>query len=72
MGEERDAELQSLLGAAFVRLSNEASARRYFPAMQQALESLATLETSRPSWVQSLRARGLEWKTAFRTSSMKR
>jgi hypothetical protein len=57
MGEERDAELQSLLAAAFVRLSNEASARRYFPAMQQALESLATLETSRPSWVQSLRPR---------------
>ena len=57
MGEERDAELQSLLGAAFVRLSNEASSRRYFPAMQQALESLATLETSRPSWVQSLRPR---------------
>jgi hypothetical protein len=57
MGEERDAELQSLLGAAFVRLSNEASARRYFPAMQQALESLAALETSRPSWVQSLRPR---------------
>ncbi len=57
MGEERDAELQSLLGAAFVRLSNEASARRYFPAMQQALESLASLETSRPSWVQSLRPR---------------
>jgi hypothetical protein len=57
MGEERDAELQSLLGAAFVRLSNEASSRRYFPAMQQALESLATLETVRPSWVQSLRPR---------------
>lgn len=57
MGEERDAELQSLLGAAFVRLSNEASSRRYFPAMQQALESLATLEVSRPSWVQSLRPR---------------
>jgi hypothetical protein len=57
MGEERDPELQTLLGAAFVRLSNEASARRYFPSMQQALQSLAALETSRPSWVQTLRPR---------------
>jgi PilZ domain-containing protein len=57
MGEEKDPELQTLLSAAFVRLSQESAARRYFRAMQQALDSLAELEEQRPSWVQSLRPR---------------
>jgi hypothetical protein len=57
MGEEKDAELQTLLSAAFVRLSQESASRRYYRAMQQALDSLAELEEQRPSWVQSIRPR---------------
>ena len=54
---EKDAELQTLLSAAFVRLSQEAASRRYFRAMQQALDSIADLEEQRPAWAQSLRPR---------------
>lgn len=54
---ERDAELQTLLSAAFVRLSQEAASRRYYRAMQQALDSLADLEELRPAWAQNLRPR---------------
>jgi hypothetical protein len=54
---EKDAELQTLLSAAFVRLSQEAASRRYYKAMQQALDSLADLEELRPAWAQNLRPR---------------
>jgi hypothetical protein len=54
---EKDPELQTLLSAAFVRLSQEAAQRRYYRAVQQALDSLADLEEQRPTWVQSLRPR---------------
>ncbi|HEX4074457.1 MAG TPA: PilZ domain-containing protein [Candidatus Acidoferrales bacterium] len=54
---EKDPELQTLLGAAFVRLSQESAQRRYYRAMQQSLDSLADLEELRPSWAQSLRPR---------------
>lgn len=54
---ESDPELQTLLSAAFVRLSQESASRRYYRAMQQALDSLADLEEVRPTWVQSLRPR---------------
>ncbi|MGB8524460.1 MAG: hypothetical protein WCD43_15960, partial [Candidatus Acidiferrales bacterium] len=57
MAVEKDSELQTLLSAAFVRLSQESATRRYYRAMQQSLDSLADLEESRPSWVQSLRPR---------------
>jgi len=57
MAAEKDTELQTLLSAAFVRLSQESAARRYYRAVQQALDSLADLESSRPSWVQTLRPR---------------
>ena len=57
MNAEKDGELQTLLSAAFVRLSQESAARRYYRAVQQALDSLADLEQTRPSWVQSLRPR---------------
>jgi len=58
---EKDAELQTLLSAAFVRLSQEAASRRYYKAMQQALDSLADLEELRPAWAQNLRPRlGIE------------
>src|SRR5271156_613462 len=57
MGAEQDPELQTLLSAAFVRLSQESASRRYYRALQQALDSVADLEETRPSWVQSLRPR---------------
>lgn len=61
MLKEQDPEIETLLSAAFVRLSQESATRRYFPAMQQALDSLADLEEHRPTWVQSLRPRtGIE------------
>jgi hypothetical protein len=61
MQEEREQELQTLLSAAFVRLSQEAASRRYYRAMIQALDSLNLLEAVRPSWVQGLRPRlGIE------------
>src|SRR5579859_333283 len=37
---EREPELQTLISAAFVRLSQEAASKRCYPAMQQALASL--------------------------------
>jgi len=54
---EKEAEVQTLLGAAFVRLSQEALALRGYRAMQQALDSLADLEDARPTWAESLRPR---------------
>jgi PilZ domain len=54
---EKDPELQTLLSAAFVRLSQESAQRRYYRAMQQALDSLADLEELRPTWAKSLRPR---------------
>jgi PilZ domain len=57
MAAERDPELQTLLSAAFVRLSQESASRRYYHAMQQSLDSLSDLEEVRPTWVQSLRPR---------------
>lgn len=54
---ERDPDLQTLIGAAYVRLSQEAATRRYYPAMQQALASLEAVEAQRPGSTQSLRPR---------------
>jgi len=54
---EREPELQTLVGAAFVRLSQEAASKRCYPAMQQALASLESVEAQRPGSTQSLRPR---------------
>jgi hypothetical protein len=54
---EREPELQTLIGAAFVRLSQEAASKRCYPAMQQALSSLESVEAQRPGSTQSLRPR---------------
>jgi hypothetical protein len=54
---EREPELQTLVSAAFVRLSQEAASKRCYPAMQQALASLENVETQRPGSTQSLRPR---------------
>src|SRR5712671_4001567 len=58
---EQDAELQGLVSAAFVRLSQQAATNRCFPAMEQALELVAGVETQRPGIAQTLRAKmGIE------------
>jgi hypothetical protein len=54
---ERDPELQTLVSAAFVRLSQEAASKRCYAAMQQALASLDSVEAQRPGSSQSLRPR---------------
>jgi hypothetical protein len=54
---EREPELQTLVSAAFVRLSQEAASKRCYPAMQQALSSLDSVEAQRPGSTQSLRPR---------------
>jgi hypothetical protein len=58
---ERDDNLQGMISAAFVRLAQEAGAKRMFPALLQALDSLDAVENQRPVFAQSLRPRiGLE------------
>jgi hypothetical protein len=58
---EPDSELQGLVSAAFVRLSQEAAISRYFPAMEQALDLVAGVESQRPGIARSLRGKmGIE------------
>ena len=58
---EQDSELQGLVSAAFVRLSQEAATSRFFPAMEQALDLVAAVESQRPGIARSLRSRmGIE------------
>jgi hypothetical protein len=54
---EREPELQMLVGATFVRLSQEASAKRCYAAIHQALASLESIEIQRPGSTQALRPR---------------
>jgi hypothetical protein len=54
---ERENDLQTLIGAAFVRMSQEAGAKRFYPAMQQALASLDSVEALRPGTTNNLRQR---------------
>jgi hypothetical protein len=58
---EQDAELQALVSAAFVRLSQQAATTRCFSAMEQALDLVAGVESQRPGIAQSLRGKmGIE------------
>ena len=58
---EQNAELQSLISAAFVRLSQEAASNRCYPAMQQALELVNGVELQRPGMARTLRGKmGIE------------
>jgi len=58
---ERESDLQTLVGAAFVRMSQEAGSKRFYPAMQQALASLDSVETLRPGSTNNIRQRiGME------------
>ncbi len=54
---EREPDLQTLIGAAFVRMSQEAGSKRFYPAMQQALASLDGVEALRPGSTGNLRQR---------------
>jgi hypothetical protein len=61
LAEEQDSELQSLVGAAFVRLSQEATNKRSYPAIQRAVELVDYVETERPGVGKNLRPRiGIE------------
>src|SRR6267142_1504215 len=58
---EQDAELQGLVSAAFVRMSQEAATTHCFPAMQQALDLIAGVESQRPGIARNLRGKmGIE------------
>ena len=57
LADETDSQLQSLLGAAFVRLSQEASKSRLYPAIQKSVELLDYLDTEKPGSGKSLRPR---------------
>jgi hypothetical protein len=58
---EQDAELQGLVGSAFVRLSQEAATSRCFSAMEQALDLVCGVESQRPGIGRNLRSKmGIE------------
>ncbi len=58
---EQDQDLQSLVSAAFVRLCQEAAAKRCYLAMEQALNLLAGVESQRPGIAKTLRTKmGIE------------
>ncbi|HYL63232.1 MAG TPA: hypothetical protein VE077_11485 [Candidatus Methylomirabilis sp.] len=58
---EQDAELQTLVSAAFVRLSQEAATTRSFAVMEQALDLISGVEAQRPGIGRSLRPKmGIE------------
>jgi hypothetical protein len=57
LAEERDSEMQSMVGAAFVRLSQEASNKRVYPAVQRAVELMDYVDSERPGVGKNLRPR---------------
>jgi len=58
---EQDQDVQSLVSAAFVRLSQEAATHRQYTAMSQALNLLDGVESQRPGIAKTLRTRmGIE------------
>ena len=57
LAEERDSELESLVGAAFVRLAQEATKSRSYPAIQRSVELVEYVEAERPGLGKNLRPR---------------
>ncbi|HXW61195.1 MAG TPA: hypothetical protein VEJ45_01245 [Candidatus Acidoferrales bacterium] len=57
LAQEKDSQLQSLLGAAFVRLSQEAAKIRSYAGLHKSVELLDQLETERPGAGKTLRPR---------------
>ena len=72
MAVEKDAELQTLLSAAFVRLSQESASRRYYRAMQQALDSTRGPRRIASQLGDRACGRGWAWKIGWRNSSKRR
>ena len=61
LGQENDAEIQSLLSAAFARFGQEACARKRYKAVAELCFSLERVAQQRPALVQDLRSRvGIE------------
>jgi hypothetical protein len=54
---EQEGELQSLMSAAFVRLSQEASVRRQYGALGEVLESLESISKERPLFAKDIAPR---------------
>ncbi len=54
---EQEGELQSLMSAAFVRLSQEASVRRQYGALEEVLESLNYISKDRPLFAKDIAPR---------------
>ncbi len=57
LAEESDPELQSVLSAAFVRLSQEAARKRSYAGLQRSVELVGYIEGERLNVAQNLRAR---------------
>jgi hypothetical protein len=57
LGKESDPEIESLLGAAFVRLGSEANKRKQYRAVAQACETMEYLSSRRPALEKELRSR---------------
>jgi hypothetical protein len=58
---EREDDLQGLISAAFVRLTQEAGTKHFHDSLLQALDSLEGIEHQRPAFAQSVRPRlGIE------------
>lgn len=58
---EQDAELQAIVSAAFVRLSQQAASSRCYAAMEQALDLLSGVEAAHPGAALTLRGKmGIE------------
>jgi hypothetical protein len=55
--EERESEMQSLVGAAFVRMSQEATKKRSYAAIQRSVELIDYVETEHPGMGKNLRPR---------------
>ncbi len=61
LAQEKDSQLQSLVGAAFVRFSQEATKSRSYAAVQRSVELIDYLDSERPGTGKSLRPRiGIE------------
>jgi hypothetical protein len=57
LASENDSQLQSLLSAAFVRLSQEGANKRSYPAVQRSVELIDYVEAERPGLGKNLRPR---------------
>jgi len=57
LSREGNADLQSMLGASFVRFSHEAAAQRQYPAVSKALQALEVLEQRQPALAKVLEPR---------------